>query len=140
MRIGLIGAGNMASALARGWGDPVLASDPVPGRAKALAEAVGGTAMRSSAEMARRCDIVILCHKPAQLQEVATELNGAASGVVSILGGVTLAQLEEAYPNTPVMRLLPSVPVEVGAGVTCHARDPDADPGFEEAVLNLFRR
>lgn len=140
MRIGLIGAGNMASALARGWGDPVLVSDPAPGRAKALAEAVGGTAMKSSAEMARRCDIVILCHKPAQLKEVAMELDGAASGVVSILGGVTLAQLEEAYPNTPLMRMLPSVPVEVSAGVTCHARDPSADPGMEEAVLNLFRR
>jgi pyrroline-5-carboxylate reductase len=33
MRVGFIGSGNMASALARGWGDPVLATDSGSGRA-----------------------------------------------------------------------------------------------------------
>ncbi len=37
MQVGLIGAGNMARALTRGWGDPVLVSDGGSGRAKALA-------------------------------------------------------------------------------------------------------
>ena len=38
MRLGLIGAGNMASALARGLAEPILVSDAVPGKAEALAE------------------------------------------------------------------------------------------------------
>ena len=42
MRIGLIGAGNMASALARGLGLPVLVSDAVPEKAEALARETGG--------------------------------------------------------------------------------------------------
>jgi pyrroline-5-carboxylate reductase len=33
VRIGLIGAGNMARALALGWGEPVLVSDSGSGRA-----------------------------------------------------------------------------------------------------------
>ena len=41
MRVGLIGAGNMARALARGWGDPVLCSDAGSGRARELAQAQG---------------------------------------------------------------------------------------------------
>ena len=38
MKLGLIGAGNMASALARGIGEPVLVSDIDAERARALAE------------------------------------------------------------------------------------------------------
>jgi pyrroline-5-carboxylate reductase len=32
VKIGLIGAGNMGGALARGWGDPLLATDCGSGR------------------------------------------------------------------------------------------------------------
>jgi 2-aminoadipate transaminase len=42
MQVGLIGAGNMASAMARGWGQPVLATDSGSGRAQALADELGG--------------------------------------------------------------------------------------------------
>ena len=71
MQIGLIGCGNMARALARGWQRPVMCSDPIAGRAQALAEEVGGEALPDNAEVARRADLVVLCHKPAQLREVA---------------------------------------------------------------------
>ncbi|MBA3328258.1 MAG: pyrroline-5-carboxylate reductase [Solirubrobacterales bacterium] len=140
MQIGLIGAGNMASALARGWGDPVLVTDAVAGRARALADELGGEALASNAELAERADAVILCHKPAQLEAVAGELGGRARAVVSILGATPLERLRAAYPDTPVVRMLPSVPVEVRQGITCHARDLDADAALQEEVLDLFRR
>ncbi len=41
MQLGFIGAGNMASALARGWGEPVLCTDSGSGRAAALAQELG---------------------------------------------------------------------------------------------------
>ena len=70
MQVGLIGAGNMARALARGWGDPVLVSDARSGRARELARELGGEAFDSNAEVADRADLVVLCHKPAQLGDV----------------------------------------------------------------------
>ena len=70
MQVGLIGAGNMARALARGWGDPVLVSDGGSGRARELARELGGEAFDSNAEVADRADLVVLCHKPAQLGDV----------------------------------------------------------------------
>ena len=76
MRVGFIGAGNMARALARGWGDPVLCTDSGSGRARALAEELGGEAVASNRELAERAELVILAHKPAQLQEVAWEASG----------------------------------------------------------------
>src|SRR5436309_65559 len=48
MRVGLIGSGNMARAMARGWGDPVLCSDGGSGRAGALASELGGRAARDT--------------------------------------------------------------------------------------------
>jgi len=140
MKLGLIGAGNMATALARGLGDPVLVHDLDRPRAAALAEELGGEAVDSAAEVAERADVVLLAHKPAGLERVAASIGGAATGVISILGGVPVAALRAAYGATPVVRIIPSVPVEVGHGVSCHARDADADPELEAQALALFAR
>ncbi|MDX6678383.1 MAG: pyrroline-5-carboxylate reductase [Solirubrobacteraceae bacterium] len=140
MRIGLIGAGNMAVALARGWGDPVLVHDAFAARAEALVDELGGEVVDSNAELAERADAIVLCHKPAGLERVASEVGGGARGVISILGGVPLAALKAAYGGTPVVRMLPSVPVELRQGVSIHARDPDADAELEAAAIALFER
>ena len=89
MRIGLIGAGNMASALARGLGVPVVVSDVVEEKAVALARDTGGEAVGSNAEVAERADMLVLCHKPGQLQEVAEQVGGRAKVVVTILAATT---------------------------------------------------
>jgi pyrroline-5-carboxylate reductase len=138
--IGVIGSGNMARALVRGWGEPVLCTDLLPERAQALADEVGGEAVATSSEVAERADTVLLCHKPAGLESVAQDVAGRARGVISILGATPLIKLKAAYPETPLVRMLPSTPVEVGKGVCCHARDADADPAFEAGVLELFGR
>jgi pyrroline-5-carboxylate reductase len=140
MQIGFIGAGNMATALARGWGDPVLVHDAYRPRAEALVAELGGEVVDSNAELARRVDAVVLAHKPAGLERVAAEVGGQAKGVVSILGGVPLTALRAAYGATPIVRMIPSVPVEVRRGVTCHARDAQADAELEAKAVELFER
>jgi pyrroline-5-carboxylate reductase len=138
MRIGLIGAGNMASALARGWGEPVLVHDVDPIRAEAVAEAVGGEVVEGNGALAERVDAVLLCHKPAQLEQVASEVGGRAKAVVSILGGTPLVDVERAYPGKPVYRFMPNIPAEVGRGVFCYAPGARAAEGPEEEILDLF--
>ncbi len=140
MRIGLIGAGNMAAAMARGWGQPVLVHDAFAARAEALVAELGGEVVASNTELAGRADVIVLCHKPAGLERVAAEVGGGARGVISILGGVPLAALKAAYGATPVIRMLPSVPVEVRQGVICHARDADGDEQLTAQALELFGR
>jgi pyrroline-5-carboxylate reductase len=125
MRVGFIGAGNMARALARGWGDPVLCSDAGSGRARALVEELGGEAFESNLAVAERADLVVLCHKPAQLAVVAAEIAGTARAVASVLGATTIEALRDAYPDTPVFRLMPNTPVEVRRGIVCYAAAPD---------------
>jgi pyrroline-5-carboxylate reductase len=126
MQIGLIGCGNMARALARGWGRPLLCADPVSDRARALAAEVGGEALATNAHVARRAHLVVLCHKPAQLDEVAREIATEAGAVASILAAVPLHALKAAYPGRSVYRFIPSLPVEVRQGAVVQAADPDA--------------
>lgn len=126
----------MARAMVRGWGEPVLCTDVLPGRAAAVAAEVGGEAIDDNAELARRADLVVLCHKPAQLTDVAAEIGGDVKAVASILGGVPLQALQDAYPGVPVYRFLPSTPVEVREGVVIHAREGADD----ETVLAHFGR
>lgn len=140
MRVGLIGAGNIARAFARGWDDPLLVSDALPERARALAAEVGGEAVDSNAELAERADLVLLCHKPAGLQEVAAEVAPAARAVASVLAGRTVSELEAAYPGRPVFRFMPNTPIEIARGVLCYARQSGVDSAFEAEVVALFRR
>jgi pyrroline-5-carboxylate reductase len=140
MRIGLIGAGSMATALARGWGEPLLVADPDRPRAEALAEALEGEVAESNRELARRCDLVVLCHKPAQLDEVAGQVGEARPAIASILWGVRLAELERAYPGAPVYRFVPNIPVEVRSGVLGYAAGSRAAEGPEREVLARFGR
>jgi pyrroline-5-carboxylate reductase len=140
VELGLIGAGNMASALARGIGEPVLVHDIDAPKAEALALELGGEAVASASELAERADAVVLCHKPQQLEEVAAQLEGRPRAVVSILAATTTEQIEAAYPGAPVYRFIPNIPAEVGRGVLCYVAGSRAGEGPEAEVLELFGR
>jgi pyrroline-5-carboxylate reductase len=144
MRVGLIGSGNMARAMARGWGDPVLCSDAGSGRAQTLADELGGRAA-SNAEVAAEADLVILCHKPYQLDLVAQEIADQVTVVVSVLGGVPSGKLRSSYGGAQVFRLVPNTPVEVRRGISVYApysgRDGYAiDHELERKIIALFER
>lgn len=133
MNIGLIGCGNMARALARGWGRPVLCFDPLAERAQALARESGGRALASGAAVAQEADLVVLCHKPAQLEQVAREVAPHAKAVASILAATPLSALKAAYPGLPVYRFLPSLPVEVRKGAVVQAADAEREATLSRA-------
>lgn len=139
MQVGLIGAGNMARALARGWGEPVLCSDGGSGRARELARELGGEALESNVEVADRSDLVVLCHKPAQFNDVRREIAGHAKAVASVLAGVETQSLRRAY-EVPVFRFMPNTPVEIRQGVVCYSPEPEPDEQLEASVLELFGR
>jgi pyrroline-5-carboxylate reductase len=140
MRLGLIGAGNMATALARGIGEPVLVADVDAAKADALAAELGGEAVASNAELAERADVVVLCHKPKQLTEVAEQVGGRAKAIASILAATSTERLEAAYPGVPVYRFIPNMPAEVRQGVLCYVPGRTAAEGPEVELLELFGR
>ena len=128
----------MARALARGWDRPLLCTDPAEGRARSLAAEVAGEALATGAEVAARADLVVLCHKPAQLHEVAGELGDHGAAVASILAATSLEQLRAAYPGRHVYRFMPSLPVEVRQGAVVQAAGPEQDAELDASVSELF--
>jgi pyrroline-5-carboxylate reductase len=138
MQVGFIGAGNMASALARGWGDPVLASDSGSGRARELVAEVGGEAV-SNAEVFARADLVILAHKPYQLAAVAEPIT-TDKAIVSILGRATVAEIEAVYPGSPVVRVEPNTPVAVRRGVSVLAASERPEAATVRALFERVGR
>jgi len=121
--VGFVGSGSMAAAIARGWAgefEQMLFSDSGSGRARTLAEELGGE-VASNEEIARRADLVLLAVKPNKLDAVAPELSEATE-VVSVLAAVPLERLRTALPGAEqVLRVMPNVGVEVRQGVLCVA-------------------
>jgi pyrroline-5-carboxylate reductase len=127
----------MAGALARGLGEPVLAADHGSGRAQALANELGGRAA-TPAEVAAEADVVLLCHKPPGLAEVAAEIQPKA--VASVLGSTPLRAVREAYPGVPVVRLMPNLPVEVGRGIVALTAEEPAERELADRLRPLVAR
>jgi pyrroline-5-carboxylate reductase len=144
MKVGFAGAGNMAAAMARGWagadGGPerMLFCDLDEARAGALAGEVEGETRDSLASLAGESDLIVLAVKPAALDDVAGELRGRAQAVVSVLAGVPTQTLTDAFPDTPVLRLMPNQPVEVRRGVICHPPPAEMDEETAARVLGLL--
>jgi pyrroline-5-carboxylate reductase len=134
MKLGFVGAGNMASGLARGWaaarGEPdapeeMLFSDADPKRAEELADEVGGRAQESNTDVAQAADLVVLAVKPNVLDQVASELTAAGTPVLSILAGTPLERLREALPGVELVRVMPNLGAQLRQAVLCVAFPED---------------
>lgn len=133
----------MAGAMARGWaagdGGPeaMLFCDIDPERASTLAGEVGGETLAGLADLAADSDVVLLAVKPAALDDVAGELDGAPA-IASVMAGVTVERLAEAFPGKPLLRLMPNQPVEVRRGVICHPPPHEMADDLAAELLELL--
>jgi pyrroline-5-carboxylate reductase len=128
MRLGFVGAGNMAGGLARGWaaakGEPgapeaMLFADADHQKAEQLADEVGGEAVEGNLALADNADLVVLAVKPNVLDEVAPELVQAGTPVLSILAGTSLKTLHEALPGIDLIRVMPNLGAQIRKAVLC---------------------
>jgi pyrroline-5-carboxylate reductase len=145
MRLGFVGAGNMAAAMARGWagaqdGPEAMAFlDVDREKAEALAEEVGGSVAQDAAELVAESDLAALAVKPAILEEVASELAPAGPpALLSMLAATPLDRIEGAFPGVPAIRVMPNQPVEVRRGVLCYSRGGDVPEGVAKEIARLL--
>ncbi len=140
MIVGFAGSGNMAGALARGIArgssapEEMLFTDSGSGRAAALAAELDGERVATLEGLAERADVVFLAVKPAALEAVAPRIAGRGAAVVSVLAATPLARHAAAFGATPVLRAIPNLAVEIGAGVVCHAPAPGDAPAIAAAL------
>jgi pyrroline-5-carboxylate reductase len=144
MRLGFAGSGNMAAALARGWaggdGGPetMLFCDLDAERARALAAEVRGETRGSLRDLARDADVVVLAVKPGALDDVARELEGEVSALISVLAATTTGRVAEAFPGASALRVMPNQPVEVRRGVLCYPPPLQMPDDLLAALLALL--
>jgi pyrroline-5-carboxylate reductase len=126
LTIGFLGAGKMATALARGWeraglvsAQQVMASDPSASARNAFAKVVRAWMTTSNAEVAKFGQVLVLAVKPDQVQGVLGQIRNVVSTkqlVISIAAGVPLARIEAGLPEgARVVRVMPNSPALVGA-------------------------
>jgi pyrroline-5-carboxylate reductase len=145
MKVGFIGAGNMASGLARGWkraegeaGVPeeMLFADADAAKAQAAADEVGGRVVKGNRALADSADLVVLAVKPNVLGSVAPELEGAQKPILSILAGTPLKTLKGSLPGAQVARVMPNLGAQLRQGVFCVAAESDGKArGAAEELL-----
>jgi pyrroline-5-carboxylate reductase len=147
MRLGFVGAGNMAGGLARGWAaardepgapEAMAFSDADPARALALAVEVGGEAIEGNRALAEAADLVLLAVKPKDLEAVAGDLIEANTPVISILAGTTLARLGEALPGIELVRVMPNLGARLRQAVLCIVFPEGTQPERREEVTALL--
>ena len=143
MRIGFIGTGAMAQAIARGavasGVDPatLVFSNRTAAKACDLADELGATAASSNTSLARQVDIIILAVKPKDQRTVIKEIASIVVGrpdacVVSLAAGRTLDQITQDFGSgIPLIRVMPNVAATVGQSMTaltaCRTSDAQVD-------------
>jgi pyrroline-5-carboxylate reductase len=132
LRIGFLGAGRMATALARGWlhaglvtVERILASDPVPEARGQFAQETGASPLEDNRPVVERSDVLILAVKPQNMAALLADVAPVVLPrhlVISIAAGVTLAQLSARLgPDCRLIRVMPNTPCLVGASAAAYA-------------------
>lgn len=154
-RTGFLGAGRMATALARAWiaagrlsSDRVLASDPSPAARDAFSREAGCLASGDNRAVAERADLLILAVKPQTMHAVLAEVRDLVEKrnplVVSIAAGITLSQLQASLcPTTRLVRVMPNTPCLVNASASGYSAGPHAtaaDVALVQSLLDVVGR
>lgn len=116
--IWLLGCGNMGGALLGRWLEdglgPVAVIDPAP---RALPEGV----LASAEPPEGRPDVLVLAVKPQVWRAAAAPLAASAGPltlVVTVMAGVTIADIASVFPGSAIIRAMPNTPAAIGQGVT----------------------
>ncbi|MGO8839275.1 MAG: pyrroline-5-carboxylate reductase [Limisphaerales bacterium] len=149
LKIGFLGAGKMATALAKGFiraelvvPKEIIASDPHEAARKLFAAEVGAKTGMSNVEVVKFARVVMLATKPDQAAAALATISRAFTEnhlLISIAAGVTIAKLEAALPSgAHVIRVMPNTPALVGAGASAFALGKSATAADGELAKKLL--
>jgi pyrroline-5-carboxylate reductase len=118
-KVGIIGCGNMGSAIAKGINSKyqVFIFDKEPAKTKNIAKA---KVTKSIFDLINSVDAVILAVKPQDFEAVLAEIKNIAGKrlLISIAAGIPTKYIEKIIGRVKVIRVMPNLLVKIGKGVT----------------------
>jgi pyrroline-5-carboxylate reductase len=149
LRVGFLGAGRMATALARGWlsaglvrPEDVCASDPVPAARDAFAAATACATHADNGAVVRASDLLVLAVKPQSMASLFAEVRPILRSplVISVAAGISIRQLQDGLgPSCRIVRVMPNTPCLVGASASAYASSAEAtsaDVALVDRLMN----
>ena len=150
LKIGFIGAGQMATALARGFqssqqtddGPTISYFDPSPKACAHFSKTISAaTNLADATKVIATADIVFLAVKPQVLPTVLDSIAAVVTSdvlLVSIAAGVTLDVICRRIGSNRVIRVMPNTPCLVGKAATAFSPAPGATATDCDTVQNLL--
>jgi pyrroline-5-carboxylate reductase len=149
LKIGFLGAGKMATALAKGFiraglvsPRQILASDPFEPARTAFAKETGSQTAAANLDVVQFASVLILAVKPDQAGGVLSAVRDQFTDrhlLVSIAAGVPLAKLEAALGSgARLVRVMPNTPALVGCSASAYALGKSAQPADADLVQKLL--
>ncbi len=147
--VGLIGCGNMGSALIKAVAeavkpDEILLSNRTEKKAGDLAEVLG-CSCGSNAEVAGECRYIFLGVKPGMMEEMLLPLKGILKTrddfvLVTMAAGLSISKIRQmAGDNYPVIRIMPNTPVSIGKGLILSCASPEVSEDDRKEFERLMK-
>jgi pyrroline-5-carboxylate reductase len=144
LTVGFIGAGQMATALAKGFiaaqsvpAGSIVACDVFPEAGQRFVEQTGARIVGSIREVAAGANIVFLAVKPQHMNQALVELHDVIRLhhlVISIAAGISLKTMAAGLGDyARLIRVMPNTPSLVGCGASAFSRGSQATN--DDAVL-----
>jgi len=149
LKVGFLGAGKMATALAKGFvraeivfPREIIAGDVADIARNIFAKQTGAKTAAANSDVLKFANVLILATKPDQVPAVLAEIRGGFTKnhlLISIAAGVTLAKLEAALPaGARVIRVMPNTPALVGEAASAFALGKSATLAEGELAKKLL--
>ncbi|WP_041082525.1 pyrroline-5-carboxylate reductase [Thermotoga profunda] len=120
--IGIVGVGNIGSIIAKRLVESGLyKADEIflanRSQQKLIPFVEKGYRLATPAEISRFCDVIFLCVKPQDSEEMFSQLGKLNALIVSTMTAVTIERIILKTNCEKVVRIMPNVPAMIGRGV-----------------------
>lgn len=148
-KLGIIGAGNMATALVKGLinsglyhSDQLMASDNDEGQLRKISEQFGLKVSTSNKDLVGGCRNVLLAVKPQSIREVLEGVKGEIKDInliISIAAGIPLKMIQSILErDIPLIRVMPNTPALIQKGVSALASGQHATTEHMDIARGIF--